>query len=922
LACALALVGALLPMPAAASPSPSNSTGERPPSIMKLASDELAKPMPAGATPAATSAPSAAPPTAAPAAAAGTARPNREVFGFAQAGALGPSSGRGWNTWDYSLLTTVAYFGLHVNSGDGNLVQVSNGTTETGWGVWNSTDVGDMINAAHGAGARVVLTIVSQENSTNMCQSLLHASTTISWAVQQMRGRHVDGINVDYESGNGPCGGSDNRTLLRSLVANLRAQMDSDGVHHHLTVDTYASSAADSGGFYDVAGMAPSVDAFFVMAYPLDDSNWSSPPLTCNGYCFSPTSPASAYRYNDDLVAQQYSAAAGAYKTILGLPYFGYAACVTSWSPNAYPQPGAAHWTVPTMWTLDGIASAPNISSYVEHVDVYDHVSRYATYHGSGTDMNGAAYDCNREFYVDSAASLGAKYDIVNNRGLAGAGIWSLDYGGGIPALWNQIATHFTLRPTAAYSVTACPSASSAFVSWAPSTSSGGPITSYTVTASPGGVSQTVPGTATGIQFRNLTPGAAYSFTVQASNAQGTGPISVASGAVTPSAAATTTFISWYDHASPGMAADNLHIVNPGGAAASGCAYVSGVAVLPFAAPASGATIVGFPQGVIGGPVVISVWSGPAVLAAQRVQYNQSFNQVAARSQVGTTLYLPWYDHASPGMWNDNIHVINPDPSQAADVTISGPGPDIVLHVPAAAGSYASWPAGTIGGPVVIRSNIGVLASQRVQFDDTFNEVPARPDAEAATALVMPWYDRASPGMWNDNIHLVNPNATASAVTISIASGPSTSIAVPAHGTAYAGFPSGTIGGPITVSSTNGVSVLGSQRVQYYGSFNESPAVVASAGRPTQWLPWYDSASLGMVADNIHLLNPTGTLAHVTLVSPMGTITVDVPAQGEQITGWPGRIGGPVLVNASGAGVIASERVQFYSSFNEALGLS
>ncbi len=270
LACALALVGALLPMPAAAaSPSPSNSTGERPPSIMKLASDELAKPMPAGATPAAPSAPSAAPRTAAPAAA-GTARPNREVFGFAQAGALGPSSGRGWNTWDYSLLTTVAYFGLHVNSGDGNLVQVSNGTTETGWGVWNSTDVGDMINAAHGAGARVVLTIVSQENSTNMCQSLLHASTTISWAVQQMRGRHVDGINVDYESGNGPCGGSDNRTLLRSLVANLRAQMDSDGVHHHLTVDTYASSAADSGGFYDVAGMAPSVDAW---GGPLDGAH-------------------------------------------------------------------------------------------------------------------------------------------------------------------------------------------------------------------------------------------------------------------------------------------------------------------------------------------------------------------------------------------------------------------------------------------------------------------------------------------------------------------------------------------------------------------------------------------------------------------------------------------------------------------------
>ncbi len=121
--------------------------------------------------------------------------------------------------------------------------------------------------------------------------------------------------------------------------------------------------------------------------------------------------------------------------------------------------------------------------------------------------------------------------------------------------------------------------------------------------------------------------------------------------------------------------------------------------------------------------------------------------------------------------------------------------------------------------------------------------------------------------------------------------------------------------------ATNSVPVLASQRVQYYGSFNESPAVAAGAGRTAQWLPWYDSASPGMVADNIHLVNPSVTPTHVTLVAPMGSITIDVPAGGERITGWPGQIGGPVLVQASGAGVIASERVQYYSSFNEAIGL-
>ena len=144
---------------------------------------------------------------------------------------------------------------------------------------------------------------------------------------------------------------------------------------------------------------------------------------------------------------------------------------------------------------------------------------------------------------------------------------------------------------------------------------------------------------------------------------------------------------------------------------------------------------------------------------------------------------------------------------------------------------------------------------------------------------------------------------------------------MPAGGTGYAGFATGTIGGPVSVIATNSVPVLASQRVQYYGSFNESPAVAAGAGRTAQWLPWYDSASPGMVADNIHLVNPSVTPTHVTLVAPMGSITIDVPAGGERITGWPGQIGGPVLVQASGAGVIASERVQYYSSFNEAIGL-
>jgi hypothetical protein len=35
-------------------------------------------------------------------------------------------------------------------------------------------------------------------------------------------------------------------------------------------MDTYASSAGDSNGFYNIPALAPAVDAFFVMDYELN----------------------------------------------------------------------------------------------------------------------------------------------------------------------------------------------------------------------------------------------------------------------------------------------------------------------------------------------------------------------------------------------------------------------------------------------------------------------------------------------------------------------------------------------------------------------------------------------------------------------------------------------------------------------------
>lgn len=79
-----------------------------------------------------------------------------------------------------------------------------------------------------------------------------------------------------------------------------------------------------------------------------------------------------------------------------------------------------------------------------------------------------------------------------------------------------------------------------AHVTWsAPADDGGAAVTGYTVTAAPGGKTCTVAAPATSCTISGLTNGTAYTFTVAASNAVGSGAPSASSASVTPSAAPT-----------------------------------------------------------------------------------------------------------------------------------------------------------------------------------------------------------------------------------------------------------------------------------------------------------------------------------------------------------------------------------------------
>ncbi|GAC1657628.1 MAG: hypothetical protein NVS9B1_15880 [Candidatus Dormibacteraceae bacterium] len=282
--------------------------------------------------------------------------------------------------------------------------------------------------------------------------------------------------------------------------------------------------------------------------------------------------------------------------------------------------------------------------------------------------------------------------------------------------------------------------------------------------------------------------------------------------------ACTTCYFTWYDNASPGMLSDNVHLVNPGALALTGTVSMPGQVPIPFSIGPGLGTFVAFPSGTIGGPVTIA--ASQPVLASQRVMYNQSFDEVLATPAAAAAkdVYFNWYDRYSPGMWNDNVHILNPG-LQPVSGTVSAGSLTVPFQIAGGAQTIVAIRPGTLGGPVHVAASGPVIAAQRVQFNQSFNEVPGAGPGAATTTSWFPWYDIASAGMVSTDLHVMNVGTAPANVKFSLANGTPLTLIVPAGAEGFVNYPRGTIGGPVAMTSDQ--PVIPSIRVIYYGSFSE-----------------------------------------------------------------------------------------------------
>ena len=356
----------------------------------------------------------------------------REVFGFAPWWALSHNG-----SWNYSLMSTVAYFGLDLYA-DGSIVQGAN----NGWNGWNSQDMVNTINQAHQAGDRVVVVIKAFDNTTicsitSTTPPSTAAQTAITNTIQQIQAKRIDGVNVDFEGSNTKCpNGQMLQSELTSFMGKLSSQVHQQVPGSFVTIDTYSGSASWEGGEFSISALAPVVDAMFDMAYDMASGNLPGQA--------GPNAPLNGWTYNDTTSVNQFLTKAPASKVILGVPYYGYKSSTSSTQPYAtitgnttaepYSYLGgdfacAASQGLKQDW--DTTASSP-WASWISPA--------------SSTDPNcPAAYNSPRELYYDNAQSLGYKYNLVNQTNIRGTGMWALGYDGNAPELWQAIQDKFVV---------------------------------------------------------------------------------------------------------------------------------------------------------------------------------------------------------------------------------------------------------------------------------------------------------------------------------------------------------------------------------------------------------------------------------------------------------------------------------------------
>ena len=325
---------------------------------------------------------------------------------------------------DLNRLTTIALFSVGWNSA-GHLV-----TTAPGYTAVMSDRATNLINAAHAAGVRVIVSFTSfgyDKNAAFFSNSTAR-STFVREAAALVASRGLDGADLDVELIKSTYFGA-----YASTAGSLATRMRQT---NSIAYSTVATNANTSGSQMAARALAAGVSRAFLMGYnyrtALANPVGSIDPLVRAGGGLS-------LSVTIDLYA---SAGAPLKRVLLGLPFYGRTWQTVDTSMRAARVSG----TSGEVFLNRNLSALRNEGTIV--------TSDYDTVESSARlvrRVDGKIF----QTYYNSTRSFAAKFRLVFTRGLAGIGFWTLGYDGGADAYWDLVGrtfgppviTSFSIRP-------------------------------------------------------------------------------------------------------------------------------------------------------------------------------------------------------------------------------------------------------------------------------------------------------------------------------------------------------------------------------------------------------------------------------------------------------------------------------------------
>jgi hypothetical protein len=297
-----------------------------------------------------------------------------------------------------------------------------------------------------------------------------------------------------------------------------------------------------------------------------------------------------------------------------------------------------------------------------------------------------------------------------------------------------------------------------------------------------------------------------------------------------------------------------------GGAERPGCTSTPAMAY-PFVLAAGQSVRVSCP-GLNSGPV--EVRSNINIVAAERTIYKvnnvpTSFSEMMGlpNSQLNTTYWFPWYNNVN---LDTQLRFGNVSTTQTATVRVFIGGTERPGCIPTPAMAYpyvlgvgqsvrVSCP-GMDNGPVEVRSNINIVAAERVIYKvnnvyTSFSEMMGLPNSQLDTTYWMPWYNNVN---LETQLRIGNVSASPANVTVTIggASVPGGSFSLGVGASTRVSF-TGIDNGPVKIESTQ--NIVAAERVIYkvnnvYTSFSEMMGLPNALLNARYWMPWYNNVDL------------------------------------------------------------------------------